>query len=117
MTSEDFIKVCYDNLIIQATKQYESWLRDTPLDEITDNYFLDATSFFRGLDEAQKDLLLNIIKQVKVDSLASFFAVIDGTYGMKGLSSNVALVFENKKGYVEDLSDLFLEAHEEQSDS
>jgi hypothetical protein len=72
-----------------------------------------ALKFFLSLNQTQKSDFFAIIKQVEIDTIASFLAILDGASSLDNKNIDFFLTADhNKNNIAGDLSDLFLEIAE-----
>lgn len=66
---------------------------------------------FRAMDAEQKAVFFKVLRDVQVDTLASFFSFLDGEYLVDGQTQDLVLCFENEPGRKlnGELADLLLE--------
>jgi len=83
--------------------------------ETTIDYWKNARSLYCELDESQSEILVSIIKQVIIDTVANLFGVIDGVCGIDDEEWNFILSI-NGHSTDDELSDCFLEYVEEIED-
>jgi hypothetical protein len=79
---------------------------------VTDPYWKRLLAFYRGLPARQRKVVLEIMRQVQVDTVSELFGILDGTSALAGRSESFELFHKKGPRRVRlsgDLQDLFLE--------
>lgn len=111
MPPKEFVKMVQKHLIDENMGIYKKIFHETSLDDASDDYWKNALTLFRKLDDDDRDIFFRVMRQVSVDTMSSFFSIVDGTSYLGEEISEVTLN-ENKQKISGDLQDLFLEAEE-----
>lgn len=79
---------------------------------VTDPYWKRLLTLYRGLPPRQRKVVLEIMRQVQVDTVSELFGIFDGTSALAGRSEDFELFHKKGQKRVRlngDLQDLFLE--------
>lgn len=110
MNKEELVQGLKKILIDQDTLQQRRELENAVIKPTTDEYGLKVINFYKSLNERQKDALFTLIKQIRIDTTASFFSFLDGSFWIEGQTEDMKLVnLKNPNEKLnEDLTDIFL---------
>lgn len=113
MKSEDFVEQIRKRMVDDAAIRYKRII-ELPLDQVKDPYWKRAIACYESLDSSGKDAILEIMRQVAIDTVADLFAIIDGVSSIPGQSGKFGLSCgpDQLEGY---LTDEFLVLFEEDS--
>lgn len=113
MEQQNLIKNLYKYIIKENKEIYKSIFENTTMNDIKDEYWLKGLKLYKNLSKEEKEVLLNIITQVEVDTVSNFLGILDGTVLLEGENTEFELktVKSNKK-INGDLQELFLEFDE-----
>lgn len=115
MKKEEFIKKLYDSIVRENKVIYTDLFNNTKIEEVTDDYWIEALKFYDGISEDSKEVFFKIIKQIEIDAISNFLGILDGTVTLGDEIIDVDVLFkENQEKINGDLQDLFLEYDEEQ---
>jgi len=87
---------------------YKEIFYQTKLEDVIDDYWYKAIVFFRSLNPDQQEVLLEIIKQVQIDTMATMLGIIDGIASLNKVFKDVSLIVDGEK-INGDLLEYFLE--------
>jgi len=110
MNREELVLGLKKILIDQDTIEQYKGLESAEIKPTTDEYGIKVISFYKTLNQEQRDALFTLVKQIRIDTVASFFAFLDGSFWIEGQTEDMKLVnLENPNEKLnEDLTDLFL---------
>ena len=80
----------------------------------TDEYWIGARRLFDSLPEADRQVVLQIMRQVAIDTVSNVFGILDGTSPIVGRFEDFKLMHGRTK-LNGDLQDFFLAALEEEA--
>lgn len=113
MTQEEFAKAIYKDIVDGNAINYRKILETCDRSTITDKYWQRVSSLFDKLSNEDKETLLSIFRQVSIDSLAAFFAILDGSSFLSKDCEGLSLSDSSGSSLSGDLHDYFLEIDEE----
>jgi len=115
MDKNEFVKKIYLLLTEENLDIYRSLLEKTKIENVTDKYWKNLIVFYNKLSESEKKFLLEIIRQIIVDTASNFFSILDGNSFLQGQPDNLFLSFEKHQEMKlnGNLQDIFLEFDEE----
>ena len=97
-------------MIIENNETYRSLFNETKLNEVTDEYLRNALHLYSSLSYENKEVLLNIIKQITVDTVSNMFGIIDGSSSLDGKFEDFTLLYNNNGQKLNgDLQDILLQ--------
>lgn len=110
MKKEELVKGLYNRLIEQGTSTYREEFFKAEITTRSDTYAVEAIDFFKSLSNEQKETFFKIVRQIRIDTTASFFSFLDGSFWIEGQTEDMKLVNLENPGEKlnEDLTDLFL---------
>ena len=115
MTPEELVAQLRRTILEDNIQFYRELLVTTDIAKVSDPYWRTALELQGRLDDADRRVLLSIIRQTIVDSLSSVFAVIDGVTWLPGQKGNFVLrLGDDGEPLNGELQDLFLAAEEEE---
>ncbi len=74
-----------------------------------------ALTLFQGLHPEQQEILFEIMRQVRVDTVSSVLAVLDGVSPLEGAFEDYTLTYNGGETLNGDLQSLFLATDEERT--
>jgi len=113
MTPEKFVEGVLKTVIEEGVKSYKEIFADPG--EVTDEYWKRVLDLYRSLSPAQRKVILEIMRQVEIDTVSEIFGILDGTNAINGKVEDFELIHKTSKASVRlngDLQDLFLEKTE-----
>ncbi|WP_138756391.1 transposase [Paenibacillus sinopodophylli] len=114
MNDEEFIKDIYQLIVRDNLEIYRNIFTKTDITTITDPYWKRAMQLFEELPEENKEILLNIIEQVQVDTTSTLLGILDGVISLRDLEIELKLTTKGQEAVLNgDLQDKFLEFDEE----
>ena len=97
MNTRDLVIALRKEVIQSNMDEYESLFEKTQAAEVTDDYWKDALSLYRGLDINQREIFLRILRQVMVDTISHVFAVLDGVSFLENQHQDFDLSYEGQQ--------------------
>jgi hypothetical protein len=113
MTPENFVDGVLKTVISESVDSYQELFADPG--EVTDPYWKRALALYETLSSAQRKVLFEIVRQVKVDALSEIFGILDGSSQLNNKFHDFELFYTGGKSRVKlngDLQDLLLERTE-----
>jgi len=110
MTKDELVSGLKKILVDLDTNEHRQGLESAEITPKTDEYGVKVISFYQSLDQAQKEALFALLKQIRIDTIASLFAFLDGSFFIEGQTADMRLVnlANPDKKLNEDLADIFL---------
>ncbi len=115
MNGEEFITGIRKSIIVSNLETYRELFTGTRPEDASDPYWKTALRLFAELDDAEREVLFSIMRQVMVDTVSNLFAVFDGVSDLPGQDGAFDVRIEGNS-IVGSLQDQFLAAEEEDSD-
>ncbi len=110
--NEKFIEKLIDMLIVEGIEEYKASNETLQIGPKTINYWKDVKQLYVTLDQKQKEIYYEIIRQVMIDTISSVFGILDGTTSINGMECNIEVAI-NGCSTEHELQDVFLEKIEE----
>lgn len=79
MKPEDFVDDVISSVIEDGLNGYVELLEQDSLSDKADPYWKSAHGLFKNLSGDEQDILVNIMKQVSIDTVSCMFGVLDGS--------------------------------------
>lgn len=112
----EFVSGIKESIIDSGIQEYRDLFNTTDRAKATDPYWIKALSLFDTLNHQQKENLFSIINLIQINTVSSFFAILDGVSVMRVGQPDFALTAIGSNQPINgDLSELFLELIEEES--
>lgn len=89
MKIEEFVAQVRLSIVEERPEIYRELFGSTT--DAIDPYMVRAITFYRSLDAEQKEILLQIVNQVTIDTISTIFALIDGINELKGQDGPISL--------------------------
>ncbi|REJ64951.1 MAG: transposase [Planctomycetota bacterium] len=89
MKTEEFVAQVRQSVVEENTGIYRDLFENTT--SATDPYWIRALGLYKALDDEQKEVLFEIVRQVTVDSVSNVFAIVDGVTELDGQDGSVRL--------------------------
>ena len=104
MTPEELVKGLQDELVERGLSAYRDLYEKQ-------GGTSDSTRLFLELTEEQKEVFFDILKQTQIDTVATFLALLDGSFRFKNQTEDLLLTSETTpdEPLNGDLTDLFLQ--------
>lgn len=114
MNAEDLVKGIRKTIIDDNSEIYRDLFDSTQLEDVTDEYWVEALNFYSKLSPDDRGTLFKILRQVSVDSVSNFFAVLDGVSPLDEQDGDLFLATEGERDnrLNGELQDIFLELEE-----
>lgn len=113
MTPELFIKKICRDIIADSLEVYKDLFDNTKLESATDPYWQRVLPFYSRLSESEKELFLQVIRQIMVDTVSDFLGTIDGADVSDGSEEEVSLLLARSHVKISGgLQEIFLEMEE-----
>mgnify|MGYP004545761317 CR=1 FL=1 len=82
--NEKFIEKLIDMLIVEGIEEYKASNETLQIGPKTINYWKDVKQLYVTLDQKQKEIYYEIIRQVMIDTISSVFGILDGSSTLSG---------------------------------
>jgi hypothetical protein len=113
MTPENFVTQVRSAVVDQNVAIYKELFESTAPDAASDPYWKRALTLYRSLNETDRLVLFEIMRQATVDTVSNIFAILDGVSALEGPREDFALTTTSDRQKINgNLQDLFLEADE-----
>jgi hypothetical protein len=110
MTPDRFVKDVVTTIVDGGVTSYKGTFAERG--EVTDAYWRRVLDLYRSLPRRQKRVMLDIMRQVEVDTLSHVFGILDGSSQLGGRFQDFELFHRGRRGARTrldgDLQDLFL---------
>lgn len=108
MTPDEFVASLSTTVVDENNAIYRSLLLDTRAEQAADPYWQRVLKLFGELSADQREVLLELTRQVTIDAVANVLGIIDGTCRLCGEHGRLRLTCEGAD-LGGDLQTLFLE--------
>jgi len=116
MNQSDFITHIRDEIIDQNLAIYRELFASTDPANASDPYWRRALGLFATLNDDQRTVLFQIIRQVMVDTTSNLLGVLDGVNWLQGQTEGFRLTTDSSTDKLnEGLQDLLLGMEEDDS--
>lgn len=113
VTPENFVTQVRSAIIADNMAIYKSLFTSTAVSEATDPYWKRALTLFGTLNEADRAVLFEVIRQTMVDTVSNVLGVLDGSSTLGTSRENFVLTTKTDVTKLNgDLQDLFLAEEE-----
>ncbi len=113
MNTGEFSKMVRKSIIEDNLTMYKEIFTSTKPDEATDPYWKKALEMYSNLNDSQRIVLFEIMRQTMVDTVSTVFGTIDGVCTLEGADDGLKLLTENGGEVLSGgLQDIFLEQEE-----
>ena len=114
MTPETFVTQIRKSVIADNLAIYKDLYESTPPESASDPYWVKSLNLYASLDEEQRAVLFEIMRQTMSDTISNLFGVIDGVSTLEDADEELKLLTaDGNEEMSGDLQDLFLEQEEE----
>lgn len=115
MSDRDFIRGIRKEIIAGNLHTYRELFVGTRPEDASDPYWKTSLQLFGELDDAGREVLFSIIRQVMVDTVSNLLAVFDGVSDLPAQDGTFEVRIGDKN-LAGSLQDQFLAAEEEDRD-
>lgn len=110
-----FVEMIYKTIIEDGSGIYRDLFENTEVTERTVDYWKNALELYSSFDDKKKEIFMEIIKQIIIDTVSSLFGVLDGTSTLSGGEFEFEVKI-NGISTEDELQDSFLQFLEENKD-
>ena len=114
MTPQDFVSKLNTAVVEENHAIYRNLLMNTEIGQASDPYWRRVLHLFGDLSADQREVLLELTRQVSIDATANVLGVIDGACALGGVDCEFRLI-HGGRDLAGDLQSLFLEQAEQNS--
>lgn len=111
--NEEFVKSIYVTIVEDGEKIYKELYENTQVTERTVDYWKNALELYHSLDSNQKEIFVDIVKHIMIDTISGIFGVFDGSSTLSGDDNFEIDIKINGVDTENELQDAFLEYVEE----
>lgn len=118
MTPQRFAKAVMRTVVDDGVTSYKNIFAHPGT--VTEPYWVRVLALYRSLPRSQRKVVLDIMRQVQVDTVSHLFGILDGSTGLDGRAMDLELTARARKRRVRldgGLQDLFLALEEERRPS
>lgn len=113
MTPHYLVAQIRASILEENHEMYRNLFNTTPMECATDAYWIDSLKLFSALDKEQKEVFLQVIRQIMVDTISNVFGVIDGVNPVGGENGEFFLTYDGDTEPLNgDLQSIFLAEEE-----
>jgi hypothetical protein len=112
MTPESFVSKLNVAVVEENSAIYRAILLNTDPSGASDPYWKRVLTVFSDLNSDQREVLIELTRQVAIDTTANVLGVIDGTCALEGVDGEFRLTF-GARNLAGELQGLFLERAEQ----
>lgn len=110
--NEEFIKRIYNTIVIENIEIYKNQFETSIQSDNIGDYTRKCLEMYAMLSEEQKQLMLEILKNVIIDTTSNVFGILDGSSTLNGGDMDIKVEI-NGQDSEDELQDTFLEFIEE----
>jgi hypothetical protein len=114
MSPQEFVWQLNAFVVEESTATYRDLLFNTRAEQASDHYWKRVLTLFSELTPDQREVLLELTRQVAIDATANVLGVIDGACALGDAHSRFRLT-HGGRDLAGDLQSLFLEQAEQSS--
>lgn len=114
MNSRDFVLGIREEVLNANLNIYKQMFAKSNVKKATDPYGKQALQLYSNLDDADREILFKIMRQVMVDTISNVFAVLDGVTRLPQQDGTLTVQLSGQR-LEGALQDQFLEMEEEQA--
>lgn len=111
MTPKDFVDGLYATIVEEISEIYRNLFVNTEIEGSSDPYWKNSLAFFNALSVDQREVFLNVVRQVIVDTTSNVLGIIDGANGLPNYNGEFKL-FSDGNELSGDLQNIFLTKEE-----
>jgi hypothetical protein len=113
MTPEDFVSKVRSAVLQQNADIDKDLFESTTPESASDAYWRRALALHRSLRDADRAVLFEIMRQVRVDTVSELLGILDGSSALEGPREDFVLTSQpDDRKLNGNLQDLFLEVEE-----
>lgn len=113
MTPENFVSLIRKSIIEENLVIYKELFSSTDMNNASDPHWVRALGLYAKLNDDDKGVLFDIVRQVMVDTVSNLFAVLDGVSQLEGQEGEFSLLADpSAERLNSELQDRFLELEE-----
>lgn len=115
MTPETFVSEVRSAVVDQNTTIYKELFESTTVESASDPYWKRALTLYASLNEKDRLILIEMMRQAAVDTVSNLFGILDGSSSLDNLREDFILTGKSDNRKLNgSLQDIFL-AQEERS--
>jgi hypothetical protein len=111
MSPDGFVQAIQNAVVRDNLAVYNEMFRTTPVECAVDPLWIRALTMFNSLDEEGKETLIEVIRNIMIDTTANLLGIFDGCCPVSGIEADVTLAVGGEPIGGE-LQELFLELNE-----
>jgi hypothetical protein len=113
MSPEEFVSQVREDVIEDNVSTYKTTFESADPVTVTDPYWQRALALYRSLGDADRKIILEMMRQSAVDTASSMFALLDGVSALREPREELVVKTASDNRKINGtLQDLFLEADE-----
>ncbi|GLQ97300.1 hypothetical protein [Dyella mobilis] len=112
MTPESFVSKLNVAVVEENNAVYRALLLNTDSSRASDPYWKRVLAVFNDLNSDQREVLIELTRQVAIDTAANVLGVIDGKHALEGADGEFRLTY-GARNLAGELQSLFLERAEQ----
>lgn len=110
MKPKEFVEGIRESVIDSNLQIYKNLFQNTELGQAKDPYWIKALSFFKTLNNEQREIFFSILRQLEVDTVSNILGILDGTsFFNKQIEDFELTTSANIEKINGELQDIFLE--------
>jgi hypothetical protein len=115
MTPQDFSSGLMREVVDQGMRSYRNIYVNSRAEDSRVAWGRRALTLFHSLQPEQQQVLFEIMRQVRVDTISSVLAILDGASSLEGAFEDYVLTYGGGENLIGDLQSLFLAEEEERT--
>lgn len=114
MTPHEFVDHVRKSIVEENILMYQDIFASTAIADATDPHWIRTLTLYATLDGEGKKVLLDIMRQVVVDTISSVFSILDGNCYLENFTGDFALLTDPPTEVLNgELQDRFLKLEED----
>lgn len=110
---EEFVQRVYESVVNENLDSYKDLFQNTEITNTTIDYSKKAIAFYSSVEDGEKSIFFDIIRQIIIDTISSIFGIMDGSSILSGGNEVDVSIEINGIDTNHDLQDHFLAFVEE----
>lgn len=89
--NEEFVKKVYETVVNEGMQTYKDLFINTQITDNTVDYWKRTLTFYQSLEDTQKEVFFQIIKQTITDTVSGIFGIMDGSSTLIGGNCDISI--------------------------
>lgn len=94
--NEEFIKRIYSTVVLDGLEAYKEQFNNTIITDKSTDYAVQLLQIYSLLSKKQKEVFLNFIQVVIIDTISTMFGIFDGSSTLNGGNYDIDIKIDGK---------------------